>query len=53
MDSVEKKTISKRKRTSIPYKDPMARPKLEMIKRIRAQRVAMEAKKRKAMNRAK
>ncbi|XP_073105089.1 uncharacterized protein [Elaeis guineensis] len=69
MDSVEKKlteaksikselksiqkTISKRKRTSIPYKDPMARSKLEMIKRIRAQRVAIEAKKRKAVNRAK
>lgn len=47
------KTVSKRTRTSTPYKDPIARSKLDMIKRIRAQRVAMEAKKRKAVNRAK
>ncbi|XP_038974761.1 uncharacterized protein LOC103697567 isoform X2 [Phoenix dactylifera] len=69
MDSVEKKltqsksirseaksiqkTISKRKRTPTPYKDPMAGSKLEMIKRIRARRVAMETKKRKAVERAK
>nr|XP_009380400.1 PREDICTED: uncharacterized protein LOC103968805 isoform X2 [Musa acuminata subsp. malaccensis] len=47
-----KKVVSKRKRTP-SYKDPMASSKLEMIKKIRAQREEMEIKKREATERAK
>ncbi|WOL15143.1 hypothetical protein Cni_G23924 [Canna indica] len=40
-----KKVISKRRRNSTPvYKDPMASHKLEIIKKIREQRAAKEAK---------
>lgn len=47
-----KKEVSKQKRTP-SYKDPMASSKLEMIKKIRAQREEMEIKKREATERAK
>ncbi|URE43560.1 hypothetical protein MUK42_14846 [Musa troglodytarum] len=47
-----KKVVSKRKSTP-SYKDPMASSKLEMIKKIRAQREEMEIKKREATERAK
>ncbi|XP_010273796.1 PREDICTED: uncharacterized protein LOC104609242 [Nelumbo nucifera] len=44
----------KTKRKSVPsYKDPLANSKLEMIKKIRAQRASMETKKREAIERAK
>lgn len=41
-----------RKRTGPKYKDPLADSKLEMIKSIRAQRMAMETKKIEAIERA-
>ncbi|XP_077236513.1 muscle M-line assembly protein isoform X2 [Tasmannia lanceolata] len=44
----------KQKRSAIPsYKDPLASSKLEMIKKIRAQRASMETRKREATERAK
>lgn len=43
---------SRRKRSAPKYKDPLADSKLEMIKNIRAQRMAMETKKTEAMERA-
>ncbi|KAJ6839601.1 uncharacterized protein M6B38_314370 [Iris pallida] len=49
-----KKVVSRRRRNSNPsYKDPMASSKLEMIKKIRADRAAMETRKREATERAK
>ena len=39
--------------TAPSFKDPQADSKLEMIKKIREQRVAMETKKREATERAK
>ncbi|KAK1288383.1 hypothetical protein QJS10_CPB19g01996 [Acorus calamus] len=49
-----RKGNSKRKKNSAPtYKDPLADSKLEMIKNMRAQRAAMETKKRTATERAK
>uniref|UniRef100_A0A1D1ZKR5 UPF0234 protein Tcr_1902 n=3 Tax=Anthurium amnicola TaxID=1678845 RepID=A0A1D1ZKR5_9ARAE len=48
-----KKVTQRKNKTSAPlYKDPMASSKLEMIKKIREQRAAMEAKKREATERA-
>eukprot|EP00262_Sarcandra_glabra_P000823 TRINITY_DN1088_c0_g1_i1.p1 TRINITY_DN1088_c0_g1~~TRINITY_DN1088_c0_g1_i1.p1 ORF type:complete len:440 (-),score=90.11 TRINITY_DN1088_c0_g1_i1:246-1565(-) len=48
------KTESRLKRRTTPsYKDPLVNSKLEMIKKIRAQRAAMEIKKREATERAK
>lgn len=49
-----KKVVSRRRKNSTPsYKDPMASSKLEMIKKIRADRAAMETRKREATERAK
>ncbi|XP_020241796.1 uncharacterized protein LOC109820124 isoform X1 [Asparagus officinalis] len=49
-----KKVPSRRKRNATPsYKDPLASSKLEMIRKIRAERAAMENKKREATERAK
>ncbi|XP_047310513.1 uncharacterized protein LOC124914078 [Impatiens glandulifera] len=54
-ENSEKRVSSKpRLRSKMPvYKDPLASSKLEMIKQIRAQRVAKEAKKTDAIERAK
>jgi len=49
-----KKVASRRKRNASPsYKDPMASSKLEMIRKIRAGRAAIENKKKEATERAK
>ncbi|KAL5995053.1 hypothetical protein ACLOJK_025111 [Asimina triloba] len=45
--------VSQRKIKTPSYKDPLAKSKLEMIKKIREQRVVMQAKKRETMERAK
>lgn len=49
-----KKVPSRRKRNATPsYKDPLASSKLEMIRKIRAERAAMENKRKEATERAK
>ncbi|XP_010934954.1 uncharacterized protein [Elaeis guineensis] len=52
--NVIRKATSRKPRNATPsYKDPMARSKLGVIKKIREQREAMEARKREATDRAK
>lgn len=51
--SIKKATHRKKRNEAPSYKDPMASSKLEMIKKIRAERAAMETKKREATERAK
>ncbi|KAK9148493.1 hypothetical protein Scep_007250 [Stephania cephalantha] len=56
ISSIDKKNqqrLKLKKSISPTYKDPLADSKLEMIKNIRAQRMAMETKKIEAMRRAK
>lgn len=49
-----KKVASRTKRNATPsYKDPLANSKFEMIRKIRAERAAMEIKKKEATERAK
>lgn len=48
-----KMLIQKKRKSNAPsYRDPMARSKLEMIRKIREQRATMEEKKRDATERA-
>ncbi|KAF8656674.1 hypothetical protein HU200_060536 [Digitaria exilis] len=51
-DADGKGTTVKRKKSAIPYKDPMAGEKLEMLSKIRAQRAALEIEKKEATKRA-
>lgn len=51
-DAHGKGTTVKRKKSAIPYKDPMAGEKLEMLSKIRAQRAALEIEKKEATKRA-
>ncbi|XP_057548547.1 uncharacterized protein LOC130826934 isoform X2 [Amaranthus tricolor] len=50
---VKNQSSKLKKRTAPKYKDPLASSKLEMLKNIRAQRVASEASKNEAVERAK
>uniref|UniRef100_A0ACD5TJX6 Uncharacterized protein n=2 Tax=Avena sativa TaxID=4498 RepID=A0ACD5TJX6_AVESA len=47
-----KNATIKRKKSTTPYKDPMAGEKLEMITKIRAQRTSLEIEKKEAIKRA-
>ncbi|XP_062204930.1 uncharacterized protein LOC133906975 [Phragmites australis] len=51
-DAHGKAATVKRKKSTTPYKDPMAGEKLEMITKIRAQRAALEIEKKEAIKRA-
>lgn len=51
-DAHGKGAAVKRKKSTAPYKDPMAGEKLEMISKIRAQRAALEIEKKEAIRRA-
>nr|CAB3499874.1 unnamed protein product [Digitaria exilis] len=51
-DADGKGTTVKRKKSAIPYKDPMAGEKLEMLSKVRAQRAALEIEKKEATKRA-
>lgn len=51
---MKKSNNVKKKRTIVPkYKDPMASTKLDMIKKIKAQRTEMDVRKREAIDKAK
>ncbi|KAK1694216.1 hypothetical protein QYE76_010913 [Lolium multiflorum] len=53
LEDVHVKTAPvKRKKSTTPYKDPMAGEKLEMITKIRAQRTSLEIEKKEAIKRA-
>lgn len=52
-NSIKKSSPRKRRNPAPSYKDPMAKAKFEMIKKIRAKRAGMETKKREATERAK
>ncbi|CAO2190071.1 unnamed protein product [Urochloa humidicola] len=51
-DAHGKGATVKRKKSAIPYKDPMAGEKLEMLSKVRAQRAALEIEKKEAIKRA-
>jgi len=51
-DAHGKGATVKRKKSATPYKDPMAGEKLEMLSKIRAQRVALAIEKEEAIKRA-
>lgn len=51
-DAHVKNATVKRKKSTTPYKDPMAGAKLEMITKIRAQRTSLEIEKKEAIKRA-
>ena len=51
-DAHVKPATIKRKKSTTPYKDPMAGEKLEMITKIRAQRTSLEIEKKEAIKRA-
>jgi hypothetical protein len=53
LEDVHIKTATvKRKKSTAPYKDPMAGEKLEMLTKIRAQRTSLEIEKKEAIKRA-
>ena len=51
-DAHGKGATVKKKKSATPYKDPMAGEKLEMLSKIRAQRVALAIEKEEAIKRA-